>query len=90
MNPMLADSSLLLHLRHLIQQPARPEVDWRARVARHLTQCGAHSEWIDEVTRLLGAIFLYSPQRRLSSQELAQHPFWSADMRLPVRPSGAF
>ena len=89
MNPALESPHLsnLLSSWLLVQKPACPDLDWRHVVRGALEGCGGSGRSIEGVTALLGAIFQYSPQRRLSADELARHPFWSADVGVS-RPLG--
>ena len=82
MNPALASQNLshLLSSWLLVQKPASPDLDWRHVVREALAGCGGSRRSIDAVMALLGSILLYSPQRRLSAEQLARHPFWSTDV----------
>tara|TARA_B110001452_G_scaffold266617_1_gene273959 strand:+ start:2850 stop:4010 length:1161 start_codon:yes stop_codon:yes gene_type:complete len=82
MNPALASPHLshLLSSWLLVRKPASPDLDWRRVIRGALEGCGGSKRSIAAVTALLGGIFLYSPQRRLSADKLAHHAFWSADV----------
>ena len=93
MNPDIAqvDGTWLLRKWTLVHdQPPHQRTHWRARLENALVSSGGQwlRAWIDQLMQLLAAIFLYSPQRRLTAHQVAQHPFWSTSRAMIPMKAG--